>query len=103
MSDCVLKFNFSADEIERCKAAMAKPAPRGALLFIASPAVVAELSSDGRDIYLDMINGSALRDRGRKMTISGAWPLFRAGMIDADCKVTDIGRQLIDAMEGGAE
>ena len=98
-----MNFDFSAAEIARCKAAMGKPAPRGALVLIASSRVVVELSSDGRDVYLDQLDGMPLRHNGHKMLISGAWPLFRAGMIDVDCKVTDAGQQLIDAIDGGAE
>lgn len=97
-----MNFDFSDAEIERCKAAMGKPAPREALALIASSRVAVELSSDGRDVYLDQLDGMPVRDRGHKMSISGAWPLFRAGMIDVDCKVTDAGQQLINAVDGGA-
>ncbi|RWR14235.1 hypothetical protein [Paenirhodobacter populi] len=92
---------FTPDEIDECRAAMMKPAPIGALALIASGRAVVELSDDRRNVYLDELDGRKMRDRGHKLSISGAWPLYRAGMIDDSCRVTDAGRKLLAAVEGG--
>ena len=75
--------------------AMNKPAPRQALAMIASGRVKVML---GRDlyVYLDEIDGQKIRDRGRMMSIAGSWPLYRAGMIDERCAITEAGRALLD-------
>lgn len=76
-------------------AAMSKPAPAEALELLASGCVVAQLSADGKDVLLDTIHGKAVRDRGRMLAIAGAWPLYRAGMIDETCAITEAGRAFL--------
>lgn len=94
--------NFTPEEIENCKRAMAKPAPRDALAFISSHRVIAELDDLGINIYLDRFDGVRMRDNGRKMIISGSWPLYRAGMIDRNCNLTDAGRKMLSEIERDA-
>ncbi|HXJ73242.1 MAG TPA: hypothetical protein VNM37_10320, partial [Candidatus Dormibacteraeota bacterium] len=55
-------FNFTPEEIERCKAAMDKPAPLKALQAIASGRAGVSLSPDGRNVYLDTLDGAQVRD-----------------------------------------
>lgn len=89
---------FSADEIVRCQEAMAKPAPLVALGLIASGRVIIELSGDGRDVLVDAFDGQPVRDPDypdRKMMLAGAWPLYRAGMIDDFGVPTQAGRTLL--------
>jgi hypothetical protein len=89
--------SITQDALARCVAAMSKPAPRDALALIASGRVTVEVRSDG-DCYLDTLNGKRVRDPGHPdmmMPIAGAWPLFRAGMIDQFGVVTDAGRALL--------
>lgn len=74
--------------VEKCEAAMAKPAPRDALRFIAS--CKATILVKGTDIYLDTSNGRRVRhsgndriaETGDMMGLAGAWPLIAAGMVD---------------------
>lgn len=89
------------EEIERCRAAMSKPAPREALALIASGRLVFEIEKSG-DIMIDTLDGKKLRDpdTGRKMGLSGAWPLYRAGMIDQFGRITDAGQELLAAERG---
>ena len=90
--------SFTDDEIEHCKAAMAKPAPLDALRLIASGRVLIDVANEGRDIYVDSLDGHPMRDPdnpGRKMLLSGAWPLHRAGMIDDFGVVTEEGRAFL--------
>jgi len=93
---------FSAEELEKCRSAMDKPAPIEALKLIASGSVIVELTHDKRDLYLDSVNGRRVRDPefpNRKMLLSGGWPLYRAGMIDDFCVVTDAGRKVLAEYE----
>ncbi len=96
--------SFSAEEIDRCREAMAKPAPRQALALIASGRVIVELSKDRRAVLVVEFDGEKVRDpdypEDRECGLSGAWPLYRAGMIDEFGVVTLAGRQLL--AEGGA-
>ncbi|WJS87277.1 hypothetical protein [Paracoccus sp. TOH] len=88
-------MSFTADEIDHCKAAMSKPAPLEALKLIASGRAIVELTPDRRDLYIDSLDGRPVRDPefpDRKMLLSGAWPLYRAGMIDEFGLVTPAGR-----------
>lgn len=90
-------MTFTQEEVDRCKAAMEKAAPREALAFINSGRVVVELGADF-DVYLDRIDGMQIRDHGYKMPIAGAWPLYRAGMIDDACQITEAGHELLRAI-----
>jgi len=95
--------DFSPDEIARCVDAMAKPAPMEALRLIASGRVIIEVTQDGRDVMIDSYDGKPIRDPDfpdRKMGLSGAWPLYRAGMIDRFGLVTDAGRATLSASGG---
>lgn len=96
-----MTVKHSPEEIERCRAAMAKPAPREALALIASGRLVFEIDKSG-DIMIDTLDGIEVRDpdTGRKMGLAGAWPLHRAGMIDQFGRVTDAGRDFLSAEEG---
>lgn len=85
---------FTEDEIAHCKEAMVKSAPVEALQLIASGRAIVEMTADRRDIYIESLDGRVLRDPDhpdRKMLLSGAWPLYRAGMIDEFCLVTPEG------------
>ena len=86
------EINFTDEEVQRAKAAMTKETPLNALRAIASGLGTFRLTDDGRDVMI-------LRWRGRDMAdpefperrgafFAGAWPLYRAGMIDRDCNVT---------------
>lgn len=90
---------FSPDEIERCKAAMRKPYPRGVLRLIASGRGLFELTPDRCDVMIVELDGREIRDPDhpevRGMSMAGAWPLYRAGMIDEFCLVTDAGRRVL--------
>lgn len=91
-------MTFTEEEIAHCKEAMAKPAPLQALRLIASGRAIVEMTEDRRDLYIESIDGETMRDPdhpNRKMLLSGAWPLFRAGMIDQFCMVTAEGRAAI--------
>lgn len=95
MSSTRMPEGATETEIERCKAAMSKPAPLEALRLIASGRVLIELSHDGRDVFLDSIDGMLVRDPenpGGKLGLAGSWPLYRAGMIDQFGVVTPAGR-----------
>lgn len=95
---------FSSEEIRKCVDAMAKPAPLDALRLIASGRVLVEVTHDGRDVLIDSLDGRPVRDPefpDRKMGLSGAWPLYRAGMIDRFGLVTDAGRDALKAFGGG--
>lgn len=86
---------FTDEEIAKCKAAMSKPGPISALQLIASGRVLVEISRDRRDVLIDSLDGRPVRDPDhpdRKMGIAGAWPLYRAGMIDEFGLVTEAGR-----------
>lgn len=88
-------MRFTEEEMDKCRAAMAKPAPLDALRLIASGRVLIELTKDKRDVYIDSLDGRLVRDPehpDRKMLLSGAWPLYRAGMIDDFGVITDEGR-----------
>lgn len=74
--------DFTPEEIEKCKAAMSKPAPRQALEAIAG-GILVELTKDRRDMLVTY--------RGERMFLGGAWPLYRAGMVDEFGCVTDAG------------
>lgn len=93
--------SFTPEEIERCKEAMSKPAPMGALRLIASGRAVIELASNRRDVLVSTIDGKPVRDPdypddpSRRMGLAGAWPLYRAGMIDQFGCVTEAGRELL--------
>lgn len=92
---------FTETEIEQCRAAMMKPAPLDALRLIASGRVLIELTKDKRDVYIDSLDGRPVRDPDfpdRKMLLSGAWPLFRAGMIDSFGIITDEGRSRLSQL-----
>lgn len=85
-------MTYPEQEIARCKAAMELPAPLAALRQLASGRMVVELEGKERDVVIDTIDGRPVRDaEGRKMGMSGAWPLFRAGMIDEFGVVTEAG------------
>lgn len=92
---------FTAEEIARCVEAMAKPAPLDALRMIASGRLVVQLTHDRRDLLVAAWDGKLPRDPdhpddpSRRMFLSGGWPLYRAGMIDAGGVVTDAGRALL--------
>ncbi|CAH0343677.1 hypothetical protein [Rhizobium sp. CECT 9324] len=91
-------MRFTEEEIALCRDAMAKPAPIDALRLIASGRVLIELTKDRRDVYIDSIDGRLVRDPDhldRKMLLSGAWPLYRAGMIDDFGIITEHGRALL--------
>lgn len=101
-----MAFEFTAEEIEKCRSAMAKPAPIEALELIASGRVLIEISPDGRDVLLESLDGRKVRDpdaRDRKMGITGAWPLLRAGMIDEFGVITEAGRQKLASAAGKLE
>ncbi|MCY0148301.1 hypothetical protein OEG84_11415 [Hoeflea sp. G2-23] len=92
-------MNFTDEEIAHAKAAMKKPAPVGALRLIASGRAVVSLSKDGRDVLMEEIDGRKVRDPDhpdQKMGLAGAWPLFRAGMIDQFGVVTEAGRAVLE-------
>lgn len=94
---------FTPEEVEHCKASMSKPAPQQALALIASGRLVVELSDDRRNVILDSIDGRKVRDEDypgedRKCGLSGAWPLYRAGMIDTFGVVTPEGRAFLAAL-----
>lgn len=96
---------FTPDEIQKCVDAMAKPGPIDALKLIASGRAIIEISRDGRDVVLDSIDGKPVRDPDfpeRKMGLAGAWPLYRAGMIDRFGLLTAAGHATIKS-KGGAE
>lgn len=98
MPDTSTERPWTAEEVERCKAAMALPAPIKALADIASGAIVVSLTKDGRDCYVEDFNGRPWRDPefpDRKGLLAGAWPLRRAGMIDDFGCVTEEGRRLL--------
>ncbi|WP_234053676.1 MULTISPECIES: hypothetical protein [unclassified Xanthobacter] len=91
-------MTFTHEEVERCKAAMSKKGPLEALRLIASGRVIVELTYDRRDLYVDSLDGRPVRDPDqpdRKMLLSGAWPLYRAGMIDEFGLVTAAGHQTL--------
>lgn len=94
---------FSQEEIRKCKEAMAKPGPLEALSLLASGRMTIELTKDKRDVVIDTLDGAPLRDPEfpeRKMGLSGAWPLYRAGMIDDAGGVTELGyRTLQETIE----
>lgn len=92
-------MTFTPEEVERCRAAMSKPAPLEALALIASGRLVFEIDASG-DIIIDTLDGKILRDNGRKMGLSGAWPLYRAGMIDQFGLLTDAGWEVLAAHSG---
>lgn len=79
-------FNFTDDEISRCKSAMDKPAPLACLRSIAAGELPATLSKDGRDLLIEY--------QGERMFVAGGWPLFRAGMIDERCRPTPLGLEM---------
>ncbi|WP_322895204.1 MULTISPECIES: hypothetical protein [unclassified Yoonia] len=87
-------MTFTAERIAHCQAAMSKPAPRQALAFLASGRATVEIDQAGY-ILIDTVDGQSLRDNGRKMGLSGAWPLLAAGMVDQSGCVTDAGRELL--------
>lgn len=91
---------YTPDEINACQAAMSKPAPIEALMLLASGRVVAHISDDGRQVFLDTLDGQKIRDRGHKMSIAGAWPLYIAGMIDENCALTDAGHATLASAAG---
>ncbi|GBR54331.1 MULTISPECIES: hypothetical protein [Acetobacter] len=89
---------FSKEEVEKCVQAMSRTACIEALELIASGFVIIELTSDRRDVYIDRLHGVEVRDPDnpcRKMLMSGAWPLFRAGMINQFGTVTPAGMKLL--------
>lgn len=93
---------FTPEEIAHCRAAMAKPAPLQALRLIASGRVIVEVSEDGRQVLLDECDGERIRDTdrpGHKMVLAGAWPLYRAGVIDRFGIVTPEGRASLSQNE----
>lgn len=96
---------FTAEEIERCKAAMSKPAPLNALRLLASGRVYVELTPDRRDLYISYLDKRRVRDPDhptdprRKCLLAGAWPLYRAGMIDGFGVVTPAGHELLEACD----
>lgn len=92
-------MQFAPEEVKRCLDAMAKPAPQQALALIASGRLVFEFDSSW-DVLIDSLDGKAVRDpeTGRKMGLSGAWPLYRAGMLDHFGRVTDAGKQLLASL-----
>jgi len=97
--------SFTAEEIEKCKAAMSKPAPRQALELIGSGRAVIELTPDRRDVRIVELDGRPIIDDEHPhlppgMFLSGAWPLFRAGMIDEFGCITAAGRDLLATSEG---
>lgn len=95
--------DLDPDDIERCKAAMSKPAPLDALRLIASGRVEIEVYGPNYDVHIVMLDGERLRDPdhpndpSRKMGLAGAWPLYRAGMIDQFGVVTKAGHALLKA------
>lgn len=97
--------SFTPEEIALCKAAMSKPAPLEALRLIASGRLIIELSRDGRDVLIDQVDGRHVRDGSpdRKMFLGGAWPLYRAGMINAYGVITEEGRRTLDQNRGGED
>lgn len=99
---------FTPEEIEHCKASMSKPAPMEALALIASGRVVIELSRDRRNVSIIELDGRRLKDpdhpedMSRTLGLSGAWPLYRAGMINEYGVVTEAGRAALQ-LQGGSE
>lgn len=94
-------MKFTDDEISLCINAMDKPAPRQALELIASGRIIVSLSKDRREVYVETYNGELVRDPDfpdRKMGMAGAWPLFRAGMIDQFGCITQKGRDLLTSI-----
>lgn len=92
---------FTEEEIAHCKAAMEKPAPLNALALIASGRAVVSLSKDRRDVVINELDGKRVRDpdypddEHRVCGLAGAWPLYRAGMIDDFGVVTQAGLNLL--------
>lgn len=92
-------MKFTDKEIQECESAMSKPAPIRALELIASGEALVSLSKDGRVVYIETYRGKRISDPDfpeRKMALSGAWPLYRAGMIDQYGCVTKAGHNLIN-------
>lgn len=89
---------FTAEEIEECNQAMSDQESIDALELIASGRLKIELTEDKRDVLIDKIDGKNLRDPyfpSQKMQLNGAWPLYRAGMIDDNGNVTQAGIEFL--------
>jgi hypothetical protein len=95
----VSEFTFTDEEVAKCKAAMDKPSPLQALRAIVSGEVTVTLDRDGRNVTIDTYHGKTFRDadypgEDRRVGLAGAWPLFRAGLIDEDGSPTSLGREM---------
>lgn len=107
--DGVKPPRFSDEEVAKCVEAMSKPSPLQALATIASGRVLIELSKDRRNVCIIALDGKRVRDPdypndpSRKIGLAGAWPLYRAGMIDEYGVITPAGLALLNAEKKDAE
>lgn len=97
---------FTDQEIERAKAAMAKPGPLNALALIASGRAVIEISKSGRDVLIVELDGRRVKDPdypddpARKCGLAGGWALIPAGMLDEFGCLTKAAHEHLGALSG---
>lgn len=93
-------MQFSDEYVRKCEAAMKKKGPLEALALVASGRVIVEVSKDGKDLYLDKLNGRSIRDSdhpNQKMILAGSWPLVASGAVDNFGLVTAKGHAYLSA------